>query len=97
MLPAALNLKASQLDEVIDREEMAALVCASAMAKGRTLNSNVVSFSDSSSISAALAEYVNGAYNLGIITGRDDGSFAPQNTATRGEAAAMLARLVSQI
>lgn len=97
MLPAGLNLKANQLDELIDREEMASLVCAAAKAKSKSINSTPVTFTDASQISGALSEYVFGAANLGIIEGFDDGSFAPAATATRAQAAAMLARLVSQL
>ncbi|MBQ3427144.1 MAG: S-layer homology domain-containing protein [Clostridia bacterium] len=97
MLPAGLNLKSSQLDELIDREEMATLVCATAKAKGKSINSTAVTFADANQISGALAEYVNGAANMKIINGYEDGSFKPQGTATRAEAAAMLARLVSQL
>lgn len=97
MLPAALNLKATQLDELIDREEMATLVCAAAKAKGKSVNTTSVTFTDAASISAPLADYVNGAANLKIINGYENGSFVPKGTATRAEAAAMLARLVSQL
>ena len=97
MLPAGLDLKINQLDEKIDREEMATLVCAAAQAKGKTLNTTAVTFTDAGRISAQLADYVNGAANLGIIEGFDDGSFAPTDTATRAQAAAMLARLVTQL
>lgn len=97
MIPDGMNLKAAQLDEPINRQEMAALVCAAAKAKGKSLNTNAVTFSDAASISSVLASYVYGAANLGIIEGYDDATFRPLGTATRAEACAMIARLLVQL
>lgn len=96
VIPAGLDLKATELNEIITREEMASLVSSAAIAKGKAANSTAVTFSDASSISPALEIYVYQAANLGIVEGYDDQSFKPQGTATRAEACAMLARLVVQ-
>ena len=95
VLPKGLNLKSSQLNEVITREEMAALVCGAANSKGRAVNSTPVEFSDAWSFTASYSDSVYGAANMGIIEGYDDGSFDPQGTATRAEACAMLTRLMA--
>ncbi len=96
VIPQGLDLKSTELGEIITREEMASLVSSAAVAKGKPANSTPVTFSDASSISAALATYVYQAANLGIVEGYDDQSFKPHGTATRAEACAMLARLVVQ-
>lgn len=46
-----------------------------------------------SDVSGDLVSYVNELSDLGIITGYSDGTFKPENTITRAEAAAMIARL----
>lgn len=94
MLPDGMDMKAGDLDQKINRQEMAALVSAAAKAKGKSLNTTAVDFSDAWSISDWAAPYVYGAANLGIIEGYGDGSFNPNGTATRAEACAMLARLL---
>ena len=93
MIPDGMDMKASDLDDTINRQEMAALVCAAAKAKGKTIDSTTVEFSDAWSIEAWAQPYVYGAANLGIIEGYGDGTFNPNGTATRAEACAMLARL----
>lgn len=93
MIPDGMDMKASDLDDTINRQEMAALVCAAAKAKGKTIDSKAVEFSDAWSIDAWAQPYVYGAANLGIIEGYGDGTFNPNGTATRAEACAMLARL----
>lgn len=44
-------------------------------------------------VSGDLASYVNELADLGVITGYGDATFRPENTITRGEAAAMIARM----
>lgn len=97
ILPAGLNLKSSQLNEIINREEMAAIVCGAAAAKGKSINNTAVNFTDAWSFTPAYSDYVYGAANMGIIEGYDSGAFNPQGTATRAEACAMLARLTTII
>ncbi len=95
VIPQGLDLKVTQLNETINREEMAAIVCGAAKIKGKTVDSAAVGFTDASSISSSLADYVYGAANLGIIEGYDDLSFVPKGSATRAEACAMIARLIA--
>lgn len=97
ILPKGLDLKATQLDEIITREQMAAIVTAAAKYNNKAIDSKPVNFTDAWSINAAIADYVYGAANLGIIEGYDNGAFDPQGTASRAEACAMLARLVTII
>ncbi len=97
IIPSGMDLKATELDEVITREEMAALVSKAAESRGKTLDTTRVSFSDADTISDWAVDYVYGAANLGIIDGYEDSTFRPQGTATRAEACAMLARLITQL
>ena len=49
-------------------------------------------FADGDAISGYAAEAVGSLYQNGIISGRGDNLFAPQDTMTRAEAAAILCR-----
>ena len=51
-------------------------------------------FADDALIAEYAKEAVSALASLGIITGHDDGSFAPTKTATRAEASAIFARLI---
>ena len=51
-------------------------------------------FTDGSSVSDYAADAVTWALSEGILTGMGDGILAPQGTATRAQAAAMLMRFV---
>ena len=53
-----------------------------------------MTFSDSKSISDWAVESVKCVYKAGIITGKDNNTFAPSDFATRAEMAAMLYRLI---
>ena len=97
IIPDGMDLKANELNDIITREEMAALVSAAAEANGKTVDSTPVEFTDADSISAWAVDYVYEAANLGIIDGYEDSTFRPQGTATRAEACAMLARLITQL
>ncbi|MGM9936432.1 MAG: S-layer homology domain-containing protein [Candidatus Ornithomonoglobus sp.] len=46
-------------------------------------------------VSGTLVSYVNELHDLDIIDGYDNGTFQPENTVTRAEAAAMLARMLN--
>ena len=59
-----------------------------------TLNISMSSINDSSQISERAKEFVQIALNLGLVSGYDDGNFHASNGATRGECAAILARLI---
>lgn len=54
-------------------------------------------FTDADSIDAAYAEAVNVMSNMGIIKGFEDGTFRPNATANRGQAATILYRLYEAI
>ena len=49
---------------------------------------------DWNSISDAYKPYIAQCYAKGIINGNDDGTFAPSNSLTRAEAAAVIVRLI---
>jgi len=75
----------------ITREEMCQmLVKGYEYAKGTIEKGETASFSDISSI--VDIDAVSKAYSLGLMQGRDDGSFGPKDGATRAEAAAVIAR-----
>ena len=77
--------------DYITREEMCQmLVKGYEYAKGTIEAGEEASFTDRSVIGDL--EAVSKAYLLGLMLGRDDGSFGPQANATRAEAAAVIAR-----
>lgn len=77
--------------DYITREEMCQmLVKGYEYEKGTIEAGEDASFTDRSTIGDF--ESVSKAYSLGLMLGRDDGSFGPQNGATRAEAAAVIAR-----
>ncbi len=81
----------------ITREQMAVMLYRYADYAGDISNTEGVSareFSDYDSISSWALAPTQWAVNNGIITGNPDGSFAPQENATRAEAAKMIAVLV---
>lgn len=70
----------------ITRQDMAVIIF-------RALGSNaseIHEFTDSETISDYAVEAVSALYNMGVISGYTDGSFAPKANATRAEAAKML-------
>jgi|GEM_PF-930451 len=83
-------------DREITREEMAAIIYRfagflkiSGASGGIALN-----YSDASSIDVWAQEAALYCQESGIITGRENGSFAPKETATRAEVAAILQRFI---
>ena len=54
-------------------------------------------FSDRASFSSHQASYIREIADTGIITGYPDGSFRPENTATRAEAVTMVARVIAEM
>lgn len=77
--------------ELITREEIVVMITRSLELAGGSSSFDDVSRKDEhyNEISAAV--------NSGIITGYDDGLFRPKNTATRGETAAMVCRILNYI
>lgn len=84
-------------NEPITREQMAAILYRYAAYKGMdTAADETADYTDSSSISDYARPCVNWAGQHKIMTGDDKGSFLPDGTATRAEAASVL-MLISQI
>lgn len=77
----------------ITREQMAAMLYRCAEYKGSVSNAegmSVQEFSDYDNISSWVQAPIQWAMNNGIISGNTDGSFAPQRSATRAQAAKMI-------
>ena len=80
-------------DALITREQMVTMLyryAGSPVAGGMAISE----FTDGSSVSDYAADAVTWALSEGILTGMGDGILAPQGTATRAQAAAMLMRFV---
>ena len=92
-------LKGTAKNEAMTREE-AAVVITKAMggeSEAKTGSSQAyLSYTDSSSISSSYAPYISYVTDAGIMTGMDDGSFAPKGTVTRAQIATMLSRVVDK-
>ncbi|GGD95837.1 S-layer homology domain-containing protein [Paenibacillus nasutitermitis] len=82
-------------DEQVTRQEMAAMLMkAYEFLSGVPLDEvQSAGFNDSDLISDWAINYVNGAHYLGFINGKGDNKFAPQTSATRAEAAQLIAKL----
>lgn len=86
------------VDDPINREEMASMVTNAAASKGVDVSGGSVDqFTDKDQISAWAVEDVAGAVKLGIVTGITETTFEPASGATRGQAATMLSRLLAAI
>jgi len=90
-------------NQVINREELAAMVVRASKYAGKDLSvspgavsGTLAKFSDADDIVWARAE-IAAAVNAGIVEGYEDGTFRARNTATRAEAAAMLQRFLSGV
>ncbi len=83
----------------ITREQLAVMTVNFARLCGAQLPSNVeaVTFADNDKIQSYAADAVRAAQQAGLINGRTDGTFAPQDTATRAEVAAILHRFVTLV
>ncbi len=80
----------------ITREQMAAIIYRfGTMTQIEVEADNEISYTDAERISPYAEEAAKWAYNAGVILGNADGSFAPQRTATRAEAAAIFVRLLA--
>ena len=80
-------------DALITREQMVTMLyryAGSPVAGGMAISE----FTDSASVSGYATDAVTWALSEGILTGMGDGILAPQGTATRAQAAAMLMRFV---
>lgn len=75
-------------------KKVLALVVAVAMLASMGLVASAANYSDVAS-NASYADAVNLLSNLGIIQGYEDGTFKPDNTVTRAEAATMIVRMLN--
>ena len=82
----------------VTREQFASILYRYAQYKGYDVsageNTNILSYTDFASISEYAIEALQWACGEGVITGVSDSTLAPQGTATRAQAAAMLMRFV---
>ncbi len=84
-------------DDPITREELAGFIKGFADCMGiNTKTEHAVTFKDSASISKAYTDAISYCSANKIINGYDDGTFLPQNNATRAEVSTMITRFVNQ-
>lgn len=82
----------------ITREEMCVMVMRALRLAGFNIsNADVTLFSDMNSISPWAVSFVGGAVQCGIITGRENKTFAPKDNASRAEAVAALKRMINYV
>ena len=88
----------SGLDQNLTREQLATMLYRYAQYKGYDVsvgeNTNILSYSDVSSVSEYAMEAMQWACGAGIIGGKD-GMLDPAGNATRAEVATMLMRFVA--
>ena len=77
-------------EENITREEMCSLLVLCYEYENEKIKAENIAFADLLEIKDT--ETVSKAVSLGLMVGRDDGKFAPTDTATRAEAASVVAR-----
>ena len=86
-------------DAPITREQLAAMLFRYAMYDGLTavaLSENLISFPDEQQLSDWAIPAMQWAVGSGIINGTPEGKLAPQSTATRAQAAAMIGRYLKK-
>lgn len=81
-------------DANITRIQFAAIMCKALGINTDDFANEPLDFSDSGSIQPWATEYVRAMTALGYITGRSDGSFAPEDSITRAEAFTIMGRAV---
>lgn len=89
-----------QPDRKVTRQEMAAMLYRFAgFMKAAQSNSSgtALNYSDADEISSWAKDAARYCQDSKIITGRDGGSFAPKETATRAEVAAILERFIKKV
>lgn len=84
-------------DQEISRAQMAAFACRYLTGLGYEFGGSELSFTDAGSISASYIDAVKAMASVGIIKGFDDGHFGPDETAVRGQAAAILLRVTDYV
>ncbi|QIB68724.1 FMN-binding protein [Aminipila butyrica] len=85
------------INENITREQMAVMLYNLAKSQGFELaEGSAVTFTDNEAINDWAKTAVSSMVQAGVISGRDDLSFDPQQKATRAEAAAMISRFMEK-
>lgn len=89
-------------DQPITREEMALMIANAGKAKNKPVlapatTKTVADFADGANVSAFANEACQYVIDNKIITGYEDNTFRPVNTATRAEATVMLQRFMEQV
>ncbi|NLO49281.1 MAG: S-layer homology domain-containing protein [Clostridiales bacterium] len=86
-------------DDPVTREQMAAIMYRFADFLGVLPDDmdTALNYPDAGTISSYAEKAALYCQSTGIITGRDDGRFVPQGTATRAEAAAIIQRFVESV
>nr|WP_275900736.1 S-layer homology domain-containing protein [Paenibacillus periandrae] len=80
-------------DDLITREQMAAMIVRAAMLPASTTG---VTFTDSSEISVWAQREVSAAAASGLVNGYQNGTFKPQGNATRAEAATVILKAIKK-
>lgn len=84
-------------EDTITREEMAVVIAKGYQFLGHTAEKGAINrFTDQSEIAGWARDSVDIAATAGIISGMDDGRFAPGENATRAQASSMIQRLLAQ-
>lgn len=83
------------IGENIKREDMAVMACRALEKLNINFSEKSISFSDKESISSYASESVSKLSSVNIIGGRDDGSFCPNDFATRAEAAKIICGIMN--
>lgn len=85
-------------DDLITREEMAVTVIKMYELNGNEATEDLLDqFNDKSEISSWALSYVGKAISLGFMSGISANSFAPEDHATRAQAASMLRRFYDKV
>ncbi len=85
-------------DDIITREQMAAIIYRCAKLKGYDTSINGgISYADSGDISDYAKDAVVWSADNGIMIGNTDNTFTPQNNTTRAEAAAVFTRIAEKL
>ena len=79
-------------EKPVSREEMCVILSRALTWYGMELTAEEVSYTDKNMIALWSLPYVNEVSAIGILSGYTDGSFRPQATATRAQAATVLLR-----
>lgn len=81
----------------ITRQDMAVMVCRAAEAVGQTLEGGEVNFTDNDAIADYAKDAIGKMQKAGLLNGIGDGTFAPTESASRAQAAKVIAGLMTII